>query len=273
MPWTPPTELLPITAPVYAQLRIYIDAGSVVIRGYAEARDNGCKSTEEGGKGCWPDVPVANALPKMAELLYRYVPAAEVSLEAAQKFAATYFPDQPEYFADTDAARLGWPTFVDREQLIKALDAVTPPEVAKEIGTLDRPPDTAGAYDKLPSANTDDAGLGLAWWTYALSAGGVLSKLGKTPAILAAIFGPGKKIKAIVVLASWVFVGLGLAGALDAVLPGLKKITKQVLVDPAAKAANIIAIAAGIGGAVLIGAIVYTVVNKQKQKQQRALAA
>lgn len=267
--WTPPTELLPVTPEAYAQLRLYIDAGSIVLEGYAKARDGGCQPTDKGGSGCWPDIPIANSLPKIAEFLYRYVPATAVSLEPAQKFATSYFPGDAERFPDSDADRLGWPTFVDREQLIAALDGVTSPEVQKQLGSLDRPPDAAGEFGQLPSANVDDAGAGLSWWVMALSGGGFLSWLGKSKVL--AILGPGKKLKVILAVGAGLLYALGAAGLVSNVLPEIKKLYTKTIAEPVARTANIIAIAAGIGGAVLIGAIVYTAVTNRKR--QRALAA
>lgn len=271
--WTPPTELQTVTAPIYAFLRMGIEAGNTAVLAYAKARDNGCKPVADGGQGCWLDTspPVAT----MADIYYHYVPAQLIPLTPAQEFAKLYLGGAEEYMPTTDASRIGWPTFVDRKALIKALDDVTPPAVKAQIGSLDRPPDLSGNMKDLPGANTDDPSLNLQWWMMALGGGGALAWLGSSKALATlAALGPASKVKALIAIAAGFVLFAGATGAAAEVLPWVKQSAETIIIEPLAKTTNILGIAAGIGGAVLVGFLVYKIVIENKPKRDpREIAA
>ena len=274
MAWTPPTELQTVTAPIYAFLRTGIEAGNLAVLAYAKARDGGCKPTSEGGAGCWLDTspPVAT----LAEIYYQYVPAQLIPLKPAQDFANLYLGGDDLYMPKTDADRLGWPTFVDRKALITALDEVTPPAVKAQIGSLDRPPDLSGNMKDLPGANTDDPSLNLQWWMVALGTGGAIAWLGQSKALATlAALGPASKVKALIAVVAGFVIFAGATGAASAVLPWVQKTAEKIVVEPLAKGTNILGIAAGIGGAVLVGFLVYKIIieNKPTKREPRELAA
>lgn len=275
-PWTPPTELQVITAPIYAFLRMGIEAGNLAITSYKKARSEGCKSTADGGTGCWlePEPTVAT----IAEIYYRYVPWSAISMAPAQAFANEYYPgDEARYPNEEDASvRIGWPTFVDRKALVSALDDVTPAAVRAQVGSLDRPPDLSGNVKDLPGANTDDPSLNLQWWLKALGAGGALAWLGKSKALAALlVLSPGSKVKALIAIAAGFVLFAGATGAAAAVLPWLQKEAELVVFEPLSKGTNILAIAAGIAGATILGFVVYKYIieNKPTKREPREIAA
>lgn len=212
--WSPPAQLEPVTAEVYATLRMLIDSGCSAIDAYRKYRDQG--GADDSG---WIDPPPGVA--KMAETLYRFIPAVSVSLAPAQKFANAYKPNEPAWYPDSDAARRGWPTFCDRTQLLVALQKVTPDPVVKEIGDLNRPPTDKGGGDILPSA---DLG-GLEWWALALSAVGVLAWLGRRtlPGMLVGLLPKGT----LAFLGRWLFRGLVFVGGAAALTYAGKKIIEK----------------------------------------------
>lgn len=264
MPWSPPDKLLPVTPQAYALLRMSIDAGHAAVTAYAAAIEGGCLPTYEGGTGCWIDTKPATS--ELARNLYRYIPTSALPLEAAQAFAKKYFPDDEARYPAKDAARLGWPTFVDRDALVAALDGVTSPEVKAKLGPLNRPPDAAGEVVALPSADAADPGEAMSWWVVALSAGGVLSWLGRSKVLLAVV-GPGIWVK-LALAAATILLSIGLAGGVSASLPAVKKAVDDIIVKPLAKGANILAIVAGIGGAVVVTALVVQVVRKPSKRKE-----
>lgn len=243
--WTPPETLAPITAQAYALLRVYIDTGAAAVAYYAKRRSEGCESE------CWqepkPSVQV------MARTLYQHLPLDAVDRGPAQAYAQQYYPDDPSRFPDTDLAMVGWPSFVDREAMIAALDAATPPEVLAELGPLDRTPQ-AGEGSPDGTAAGADPGAALNWWVIALSGAGFLSWLGKSKLLMA--LSPSKKIVTLIVVAATALKWLGIGGAVSDVLEGAKKVIEKVVVEPAAKGASVLFYvlggAAGIGAAVLI---------------------
>lgn len=212
--WSPPAELEPVTAEVYAALRMLIDSGCSALDAYRKYRDEG--GTGDSG---WVDPPPGVA--KMAETLYRFIPAASVSLAPAQGFAQKYKPDEPAWYPDSDAARRGWPTFVDRAQLLVALQKVTPESVMKELGDLNRPPTDKGGDNLIPSA---DLG-GLEWWAVALSAVGVLAWLGRRtlPGLLLGLLPKGT----LAFVGRWLFRGLVVVGGAAALTHFGKKIIEK----------------------------------------------
>ncbi|MFY0531494.1 hypothetical protein [Nannocystis pusilla] len=171
-----PEKLKTVTPQAYATLRLYIE--------------NGCYWTQRyiaNGLDIANDVIQRNpGLADMAVTFFDYVPADSIPLAPAQEILDQFHPEMKEkglLLADED--RPGWPTFYSRTTLIKALDAVTPPEVLAKIGKLDGPPDKAGSLGLSGAAVAEDdsqaaAGLALEWWAVALAAGGVLYWLGKT---------------------------------------------------------------------------------------------
>ncbi len=271
--WTPPTELQIVTAPIYAFLRMGIEAGNLAVLAYAEARDSGCKPIGEGGEGCWLDT--TPSVTTIAEIFYRYVPTSLVPLKPAQDFAAKYHGGADAYMPTEDSDRIGWPTFVDRKALVAALDEVTPAAVKAQVGSLDRPPDLSGNVKDLPSANTDDPSLNLQWWMKALGAGGALAWLGKSKALAALlVLSPASKVKALITIAAGFVLFAGATGAAAAVLPWIQKEAEVIILDPIANATNILGYAAGIGGAALVAFLVYKYVveNKPTKKEPRAIA-
>lgn len=222
MTW-PPTPK-PITAEAYAAVRMMIDAGCAQVNAFRRAREGGCGGampTYEGG--CWFG-PNDVGMEKMAAGIYEYIPTDLISLQPAIAFAAKYLGGQDAYTPDldTEKARLGWPTFVDRAQLLAALEQVTPDGVKNSIGPLDRPPDVAGSELGLLSA---DVG-GSEWWAIALGVGGVLAWLGRRslPGLLATILPTGPVRTA----ALWLFRGLLAAGAVKGISYILKKTTDDI---------------------------------------------
>lgn len=276
--WTPPQKLLPITAPVYACLRMGIEAGNVAVTAYAKARESGCTPTNEGGAGCWVDTQPPVAV--LAETYYQYVPVDSVSIEPAKDFVKKYLDNLEQYIPTEYSQRIGWPTFVDRKGLIKALDDVTPAAVKAQFKGLDQPPDVAGTMTDLPSANTDDPVRNLEWWVMALSAGGGLELVGRSPAIAAMLaLNPASKAKTVVVLAARLLLGVGAAAAtVTVVLPWVAKVAEKIIVEPVANvtktASNFLGIAIGVGATVLIGYAVYRVIQNDRDKRSpRELAA
>jgi hypothetical protein len=249
--WAPPAQLEPITAEVYAALRMIIDSGCAVVDAYRKFRDGG---GEDGGG--WSEPPTGAA--KMAETIYRYVPAADISLVPAQDFALKYKPGEPVWYPDTDASRLGWPTFVDRPQLLAALQKATPETVQKEIGSLDRPPDAKGKYGILPSA---DVG-GLEWWAIALAAGGVLAWLGRRslPGLLLGVLPQGT----LAFVARWLFRGLVVVGGAVALTHFGKK-----LIEEGAKKAGALVPFLVLGGVAALG--IGVAVSRAKKPRSREL--
>jgi hypothetical protein len=78
-------------------------------------------------------------------------------------------------------------------------------------------------------------------------------------------------------LARVVGVGLvaaGASGIIPAIADGASWVFEEVAVKPVAKATNILGYAAGIGGAALVGFVVwkYVVENKPTKKEPRAIA-
>lgn len=245
--WMPPAQLEPVTAEVYAVLRMLIDSGCASVDAYRKFRENG----GEGDSG-WVDAQPGVA--KMAETLYRFIPASEISLAPAQDFAQKYKPGEPAWYPDTDASRRGWPTFVDRAQLLAALQKVTPESVQKEVGSLDRPPDQKGKLGMLPSA---DVG-GLEWWAIALAAGGVLAWLGRRtlPGLLLTLLPQGT----LAFIGRWLFRGLLVVGAAKALTYFGKK-----LVEGAKSAAGLLGPVLVIGSLITIG-----VIGARQRKRERA---
>lgn len=272
--WTPPQQLQVVTAPIYAFLRMGIEAGNEAVLAYAKARDGGCKPIAEGGEGCWIDPSPTTAT--LAEIYYQYVPAQVIPLQPAQEFAKLYLGGADEYMPTSDADRLGWPTFVDRKALVKALDDVTPASVKTQIGNLNRPPDLNGTMKDLPSANTDDPSLNLQWWMVAFGSGGALAWLGQSKALATlAVLSPASKVKALITIAAGFVLFAAATGATAAVLPWVKQTAETIVIEPLAKTTNILGIALGVGGAALVAFLVYKIVveNKPTKREPRGIAA
>lgn len=200
MPWTPPTPA-PVTAEAYATVRLAIDTGCKLVEARAAT-----------GK----DISSRPTLGDLSEIIYAYIPAEMISMEPAVAFSKKYGTDlEPDPNDPSD--RYGWPTFVDRAQLITALEVVTPAAVKAEIGNLDRPPDAKGR--ELGLLNADIGGS--EWWAIALSAAGILAFLGRRsiPGLVASLLpvGPIRNT------ALWLFRGLLASGAIVGISALLNK--------------------------------------------------
>lgn len=156
------------TPETYAALRVAIDAGTTAVRTWYERRMDGCETD------CEPKTDPN--LGDLSDFVRTYIPDDALSLEPAQKMATTVPPIEGSNFIPTEHPDdlYGWPTFADRDQLLVALDKVTPPAVRGELGKIEGPPSST-AGEGWTGADQD----GLSWWAVALAAGGVLAWLGR----------------------------------------------------------------------------------------------
>lgn len=255
--WTPPEKLKPVTPQAYATLRLYIESGCAWTKLYIE------KYSLEIFNAPIQRKP---GLSDMAVKFFDYVPAESVPLAPAQAIRDQLQP-QLTKFPLIDEDRPGWPTFISRTTLINALNAVTPPEVLAQVGSLDRPPDAAGTLGMESAANAQDdsgaaAGLALEWWALALTAGGVLYWLGKTNFAGVMIGLLARQLLKFLVVAGAVVLFTDAAGAI------IEKLGKQ-----AAGAARSLMplLLLGLGGALGVGALV--VVRRRRSSSRKSLAA
>lgn len=175
--WTPPAQTRPITPEVYVLLRTYIEAGTTATRQYIENKKAGCENLGDVFEGGVPQTcrpfKTNPDLANMAVVFFEFVPLDLINFSGATNLAQSVMGYSPDHVFEVWEIP-GWPAWVDRQQLLDALELVTPAEVRAQVLT-DRPPDAAGKLVELPDALTG----GLEWWTVALGALGVLAFLGR----------------------------------------------------------------------------------------------
>ena len=238
--WTPPTPR-PITPHAYALCRVYIEGGCAATKPYIESGlGKNCSLVDNTDfvNQCLP-----NTKPKLHEMavyLYRYIPAEMVPLAPAQEVWEKYVAADHQ-LGDED--RPGWPTFVDRTALLKALASITPAEVLAKVGPLNGTPDKAGNFSDLEgAAEGDDAGLALQWWVVALAAGGLLFWLGRGRIAGAAIGWIARQL----------LKGLVLAGAITLTAEAAKRMLQYLSKSAKKGAAGLFSLLL-VGGAVVGG--------------------
>lgn len=162
----------PIDPETYVALRLYIDTATAVVGGWLKKLPcDDCEPVlvdEETGEVATPTIY------DMAAAFYEHVPWQSVSLEPAAA-AVSELGIEMAIPQNTAQGRISWASWVDRDQMIKALDAATPADVRAQLGDLQRAPSEQETGIKWDGA---DAG-GLGWWAVALSAVGVLAWLGR----------------------------------------------------------------------------------------------
>lgn len=211
--WTPPEKTRPITPEIYALLRTYIEAGTAATRQYIDNKKAGCNNLGDIFEGdqqqtCRP-FKTKPDLADMALIWYEFVPASLLDFTGATNLARGVMGyDADHVFEPWELP--GWPTWVDRQQLLDALDAVTPAEVRAQI-PLEGPPDSKGELVELPNAQSG----GLEWWTIALGAAGVLAFLGRRTLVGLALSAMPKG--ALSAVARFLFRALVLAGVITAI--------------------------------------------------------
>lgn len=248
--WTPPQQTRPITPEVYALLRTYIEAATAATAAYIDNNKAGCSNYGSGqiegvdNPQTCRNFKTKPDLADMALVFFEFVPLESLSFDQATTLARNVMGYKPDHVFELWELP-GWPTWVDKDQLIAALDKATPEEVRAQL-PLDGPPDKEGKLLELPDALTG----GLEWWTIALGAVGVLAFLGRRTLVGMAISLIPKT--ALQSVARMLFKALVLAGILTAITYLGKK-----AVENATSAVSSVLPYIAAGGAVLVGVAVW----------------
>lgn len=245
--WKPPIAVRPITAEAFVGLATYIDLGCKAVALNDERVAEGCES------GCMPNT--SPRLGDMAATLYTYIPTSSLPWDEVVLAPGMAAPEDDGDRASHYTFRFG------RAKLLGVLAGLTPESVKKELG------DVSPGLSDAPDG-------GATWWAISMAAGGALFWLAKRNLYVATA---SAALPYLVSLARVVGVGLvaaGASGIIPAIADGASWVFEEVAVKPVAKATNILGYAAGIGGAALVGFVVwkYVVENKPTKKEPRAIA-
>jgi hypothetical protein len=234
--WNPP-QVKAMTPEAYVSLVTMINIGTLAIAENDKKVAEGCQSQ------CMP--PTKPRIGDMAASLYLYIPPELLPWSEVSNLLPGMEPpvdngDRPSHYT----FRFG------RKKLMAALDAVTPPEVVSELGSI-----------------TDEQKNDPYWWAVALAAGGVLFWLAKRNVYIAA----GSALLPVLVpllrVVGTILIGAASAGIISEAPEALKWVATEGVLPLVQPTGNAIGWVVGIVGVVGGLALVSTYIIKDNNKK------
>lgn len=241
--WKPP-PIKAMTPEAYVTLATMINIGTLAI----------AENDKKVAEGCLTQcMPITKPrIGDMAASLYIYIPSELLPWSEVENLAPGMAPPSD------NGDRASHYTFrFGRKKLFAALDAVTPPEVKAELGSI-------------TDAQREDP----YWWAIALSAGGVLFWLAKRNVYIAAGSAALPVLVPILRVFGTLLIGAAGAGLISEAPEALKWVATEGVLPLVQPAGNAIGWVVGIVGVVGGLALVYTyIINKDQKKSLPASAA
>lgn len=234
--WNPPT-VKAMTPEAYVSLAMMINIGTLAV----------AENDKKVGEGCLTQcMPITKPrIGDMAASLYIYIPVELLPWAEVENL----LPGMAQPIDNGD--RASHYTFrFGRKKLMAALDAVTPPEVAAELGSI-----------------TDEQKNDPYWWAIALSAGGVLFWLAKRNVYIAATSAALPVLVPIMRVIGTLLIGAAGAGLISEAPEALKWVATEGVLPLVQPAGNAIGWVVGIVGVVGGLAFIYTYIIKDNNRK------